>query len=103
MAYKVIVTASAEKDLDAILRYMVEELCNIEAATSFVEEVEEKYGVLSENPYAYEAMRHALLKQRGYRRAVIANYVMVYMANEEESSIYIMRFFYGRQDYMQHL
>ncbi len=103
MAYNVAITASAEKDLDAILRYIVEELCNVDAAVSFADEVQEKYDVLSDNPHAYEAMQHELLKQRGYRRVVISNYVMVYFIKEEESTIYIMRFFYGRQDYLKQL
>lgn len=103
MAYSIVVTESAERDLDAILEYITHELCNADAAVSFANAVEEKYTVLEENPYAYEASRNELLKRRGYHRIVIDNYVLMYLVDEGERAVKIARVFYGRQDYEKYL
>lgn len=40
------------------------------------------------------------LKSKKYRKAVIKNYIMFYRVDEEKQIIYIMRFVYGRRDYI---
>jgi plasmid stabilization system protein ParE len=50
-------------------------------------------------PLMYEACRDPYLKSLGYRKAIINNYIMVYKVDEERETVYIMRFFHGKQDY----
>lgn len=40
------------------------------------------------------------LKSKKYKKAVIKNYIMFYRVDEEKQTIYIMRFIYGRRDYI---
>lgn len=50
-------------------------------------------------PLMFERCRNPRLRNPGYRRAVIKNYVMVYRVVESEHTVYILRFFYGSRDY----
>ena len=103
MAYKVITTPYLEQDLDAILRYMVEELHAPLAAADFADAVDACYVRLSEMPTLYELCRNPRLAAQGFRRAVINHYVMIYEINEQEKAVLIHRFFYGSQDYEKYL
>ena len=49
MAYKVIITASAESDLEDIVTYVAEDLDNLPAAAKLLDEIEERYTKLAEN------------------------------------------------------
>ena len=99
MAYKLNVTELAHEDLFNIVAYIAVELSNKPAAIHFVDEVEDCYIRLKENPYLYELCRDPRLKMEGYRKAVISHYVLVYKFNEPANEVVIYRFFYGRQDY----
>jgi addiction module RelE/StbE family toxin len=99
MAYKVTVTTSADSDIDGIFSYIAEELDNLTAAIAFADDIAEKYERLSDNPYIYEESRDARLKEKGYRRIVIKNFVMLYLVDKANSEVIIARVFYGRQDY----
>jgi len=99
MAFRVTETESAEKDIDAILGYMIREFGNVTAATAFADEIDEKYEKLEGNPYMYEESRDERLKKQGYRRIPIKNYVMLYLVDENRQEVIIARVFYGKQDY----
>ena len=103
MAYKVITTPYSEQDLDAILRYMVEELHAPMAAADFADAVDACYVRLSEMPALYELCRNPRLASQGFRRAVIKHYVMIYEIDEQEKAVLIHRFFYGSQEYEKYL
>lgn len=99
MAYRIVETELALADLDGILSYLAVSLANPPAAASFADAVEFCYGTLEQMPLAYEQCRDPHLNALGYRKAVIDHYVMIYRVSEEEKTVYILRFFYGRQDY----
>ena len=99
MAYRIIETDLALADLDAILSHMAISLANPSAAASFADAVEFCYGTLEQMPLAYEQCRDPHLNALGYRKAVINHYIMIYRVSEPEKTVYVLRFFYGRQDY----
>lgn len=99
MAYKLNVTELAEHDLDSICDYISNYLANPTAARTFWDAVGECYAKLAQMPMMFECCRDAQLKERGYRRCVIKNYVMVYRVSEREQCVHILRFFYGARDY----
>ena len=90
MAYKLVETALAQADLDAILSYL---------ATAFANEVEKCYAALEQLPYLYEQCRDPRLSSKGYRKAVIKHYLLIYRVDEAQKTVYLLRFFYGRQNY----
>lgn len=99
MAYKLIETDLARGDLEAILEYLAVSLANPGAASAFADEVAKCYAALEQMPYLYEQCRDPQLFAKGYRKAVIKHYLLIYRVNEPQKEVYLLRFFYGRQDY----
>lgn len=99
MAYKLIVTDAAHRDLDEALGYMVNSLANPAAAVNMLSRVEECYAQLCEFPFSCEACRDVRLREMGYRKAVIGNYILVFRPDRETETVYVLRYFYGARDY----
>ncbi len=99
MAYKLIKTDSFQRDLDAVIGYIALSLENRIAAASLLDAVEKSYDGIERMPLMYEACHDPHLKELGYRKAVIRNYIMVYRVDEGSKTVYILRMFHGRQDY----
>lgn len=99
MAYKLCRADAFERDLDAVIGYIVLSLENKVAAASLLDAIEKCYEDLERMPLMYEACHDPYLKELGYRKAVIRNYIMVYKVDEESGTVHIMRLFHSRQDY----
>ncbi|MEG0759719.1 MAG: type II toxin-antitoxin system RelE/ParE family toxin [Clostridia bacterium] len=99
MVYKLQITDKAVQDLDAILGYIMTELCNLEAALHLADEVERHYALLLATPFLYSECQQPLLRNRHDRKVVIDGYLMIYRVSELNSIIYIERFFSDLQDY----
>lgn len=99
MAYNVKVTASAEMDLDGIISYIVEELCNPQAAIHVLDLVTKVYEELAVTPLCYPTCTQYLLRE--YRKALIARYVMIYRVDGD--TVYVERFFSQLEDYAHKL
>ena len=54
MGYKVLRTESAERDLDEIISYLVEKLCNPPAAVELLSAIDATYTRLEETPFRAE-------------------------------------------------
>ena len=70
------------------------------AANDLLDDILKCYDNISMNPLMYALCDNDRLKSKKYRKAVIKNYIMFYRVDEEKQTIYIMRFIYGRRDYM---
>lgn len=103
MAYKLIISEKAEHDLDDIIAYIVEELCNEPAAANLLKEIECRYDMLEVNPHIYPICQQILLSVRGYRKVVINGYVLIIRIDEAAGIVYIERFFSRLEDYAEKL
>ena len=99
MAYNVQITASAEKDLDEILTYIVEELSNPQAAGHLLDEITKIFHVLAENPMIYPACTQPLLQR--FRKIVVMRYVIIYRV--DTTTVYVERLFSQLEDYVHKL
>lgn len=99
MAYKVVETAPASRDLAGILGYLAETLANPMAASALADEINACYDSLEQMPNLYALCQDVRLRKLGYRKVTIKNYIMIYRVSEANQSVYILRFFYGRRDY----
>ena len=99
MAYKVRMTASAERDLDGIAAYILTELGNPQAARHVLDEVDALIHVLAETLNAYAACTHPLLQ--GHRKAAFMRYVMIYKVAGD--MVDVERFFSELEDYAHKL
>ncbi len=100
MNYNLVITKPAEKDLADILQYISKDLSAPKAANDLLDDILKCYDNISLNPLMYALCDNDRLKSKKYRKAVIKNYIMLYRIDEEKQIIYIMRFIYGRRDYI---
>ena len=90
----------AEQDLSEIVTYFTDKLCNPKAADSFLEEFLEGKENIANNPYMYPLSNDLVLKSEGYHRFLFKkNYIALYLIDDEEKEVSIMRIFYAKRDY----
>ena len=99
MVYKLLITPSALDELSEIVDYISNNLDNPFFSSFFLDKVGECYDRLKDNPKIYQLCDYQNFKEKGYRKAVIKNYVLIYRIDEETNTVYILHFVYGRQDY----
>ena len=97
---KLLVSPAADRDLDSILSYLINELCNPPAAGNLLDEVGSAYDALVENPEAFEMCRDQRLAELEYRKVQVGNYLMIYQYDSELDEINVLRFFHETQNYL---
>ena len=98
-SYSLKLTPKASEDLDKIYRYITEELYAEQAAVNLLEKIETSVMRLKEFPFSCNYVADEYLKNKGYRKLIIDNYIAFYLVNEEEKQVIIMRVLYSRQKY----
>ena len=80
MAYKLIVTEHANELLDHILHYLLYQLKSEQAAKHLLNEIDNIYNRLEENPLQFPFSKDAYLANKGYHEVVIGqmNYIIVF-------------------------
>ena len=89
----------AEDDLNEIVDYLLEH--SIVAANKFIDELEGLEERLSKFPESAAPVRIGKLRNRGYRMAIIGDYLLFYTLRNER--VYIMRIIHGKRNYMSML
>ena len=98
MAFHVSFSEQAAHDLSEIIEYINDKLYNPLAAERFYNEIGEKLGLLSQYPYMYLLCHDEKLNEEGYRFAVIGNFIMFYLVDDDKSVVNISRILYGKRD-----
>ena len=101
MKYKVILTDTAKQDLREIALYIAEESKDKEIAKAFVNELREKTKKLQEYPNRGALPDDRILKALGYKFLLHKEYLLFYMVNESEETVYVMAIFNSKKDYMR--
>ncbi|WP_191018254.1 type II toxin-antitoxin system RelE/ParE family toxin [Treponema zioleckii] len=100
MAYNVRIMETAEQDLSEIVTYFTDKLCNPKAAESLLEEFLEEKNNISDNPYMYPLSNDLVLQSEEYHRFLFKkNYIALYLIDDIEKEVSIMRIFYAKRDY----
>ena len=102
MAYKVRITDSAKAELDEIVAYFVNTLCNPKAAVSLLEDFNEQKSYLYDDPYTFSLCPILSLQNKGYHRFIFKqNYIALYLIKDEENKkvVTIMHIFNAKRDY----
>lgn len=97
--YRVKIVPKAEEDLDEIFYYIALELNNKSAAEKMINLFSNKILRLQEFPFSCSLVEDDLLKDKGYRKLIIDNYIVFYIVNEEDQQVIVMRVLYGRKKY----
>ncbi|MBE5762946.1 MAG: type II toxin-antitoxin system RelE/ParE family toxin [Clostridiales bacterium] len=96
MAYKYKFASRAKKDLDIIVNYIANTLCNKTAAIEFIQLFEEKIQIICEYPESGMLLDNTILKDTIIRKIYIDQYIAFYkMVNKR---IVIVRILFGKRD-----
>ena len=101
MAYRLIVSKEAHKDIDDIVHYIAGELSNPGAAAGFLDDIERSYRAVVNNPRMYSLCNDGRLHKDGYRKIVIKNYLILFRIDDEEKTVLVSRIIYGGRNYTE--
>ena len=103
MAYNVIMLPAAEEDYREILRYFDRRFDSPQAIRTFNKKLQEALTSLTDTPRMYAFSTDEVLRQRGYRKFLIGNYVALFQIDEPKQIVEIYRIFHGSQNYAKYL
>jgi len=100
MMYDLHITRAAENDLNEAADYIEYVLLNPDAADRLLDAATEKISTLSKYAERNALVDDPVLKAWGIRFIQVNNYLAFYIISEEESRVYIVRFLYGKRDWI---
>lgn len=100
MKYELHITRAAENDLNEAADYIEFILMNPQAADDLLDAVEETLPTLSEYAKRHALVDDPVLKAWGIRFVQIKNYLAFYTIVEDEQKVYIVRFLYGKRNWI---
>ncbi len=89
----------AQADLEDILRYISESLCNPGAAVALIDDLKEALDLVCLNPFMCSLIRSRLIKDKTLRKLIVKNYIIFYRPLESKREIQVVRVLYGMMDY----
>ena len=103
MAYNVVVTSDAEKDLDKFIRYLLFEKKNEQAAGNLLDDFEETKNILSNVAASLKDCDNPKLKQFGYKRINFRKHRYFMLYRVEGNMAIIDNMFHELEDYENYL
>ena len=100
MTYQIYIAKIAEQDIADALDYIEFILKNPKAADDLLNLISERIGVLSEDPEIHPIVEDVVLKDWGIRFLLIRNYLAFYTIDHSAKRIYIVRFLYGKRNWI---
>lgn len=97
-AYAYRLTPSASRDIVDISDYIAIDLCARDSAVKLINAMEDAIRHACRFPHAAPIVNDALLAQRGYRKLVVENYIILYLCDDENRIVNIMRVVYSSRD-----
>ena len=100
MIYEVRYAEAAVRDLTEATDYIDHVLLNPDAADHLLDTLDRETQHLSDFPYAHAIIDDPYLKAQGIRFISIGNYLAFYIVDEYKHIVYIIRFHYGKRDWI---
>ena len=100
MNYSINITDIAEEDILATVGYINNTLKNSTAANNLLDEIERHEKILESTPNIYPFVYDEFLARKELKYVIIKNYLMFYTIDEENKIVTIIRFLYGRRDWI---
>ncbi|WP_218970601.1 type II toxin-antitoxin system RelE/ParE family toxin [Alkalihalobacterium alkalinitrilicum] len=88
--YKIKLTPISYEDLDEIYDYIVNDLHNEVAADNLLDNIETNIMRLRDFPFSCSFVRNEILKDKGYRKLIVDNYIVFHQVREAEKEVVIM-------------
>ena len=89
----------AKQDLVDIYDYISRELGNPDAAQKLLDAFEKGLVQAREIPISCPKIVNVPVKNKEIRKLIVENYIIFYLANEQEKQIEVVRILYGMMDY----
>ena len=100
MKYNIHVTQAAERDMANAYDYIDLVLKNPTAADKLLDVADEKIGALAEFPHKFEVVSDKLLSLWGIRFTIVMNYLAFYTVDDATQTVHIVRFLYGKSNWI---
>lgn len=100
MKYNIHITEKAEADIVSALDYIEFNLMNRKADDNLLAVAEKEFNTLSESPYTHQVIDDPILKAWGMRFLQIKNYLAFFAIDEESKTVHIIRFLYGKRNWI---
>ncbi len=97
MKFQVRLLSVAENDLSEIITYVSAD--NASAGHELLNQFEQSFDLLGQNPKIGKIPNERQLKKLGYRYWVVSNYLVFYMIREHK--IVVHRILHGARDYLE--
>jgi len=98
--YNIKVSKLYDADVDSCYDYINDTLENPIAAENLIKNIIEALLKISENPKIRPLVRDEFLASLGYRLINVKNYMIFYIIDEPNNYLKIVRFLYGKRDWM---
>ena len=100
MKYSILITPSAEHDIVEAADNIEFTLFNPAAADDLLDKTEEAINKLSSMPEKHALVDDPVLASWGIRMIVIENYLAFYVIDEGNKTVSIVRFLYGKRNWL---
>ena len=100
MKYAVHITERAQRDINEAADYIEFSLKNPQASEALLDAAEKEISSLSNMPERYPVVADDFLASLGIRLVRIKNYLAFYRIDESQAKVYVVRFLYGRRDWV---
>ncbi len=94
MAYKYRITYAAEDDLEGILDYIANKLCNVTAAREFYAQFVDSIKIVCDFPQSGMLLDNSIIKEDSIRKVFVGQYIAYYKFVDKE--IIVLRVVYGK-------
>lgn len=88
----------AENDLNDIIRYLAVDLANPKAASTFLEKFQSAVDEVRLFPQSGSPVPNDFLNGINIRKVLIGNFIMYYLPDDTEQTIFVVRIVYGRRN-----
>ena len=98
--YKIIFTDPIIDDFDLMKEQIIEKHQDDSFVSKLFSEMHDKLIFIKEMPYAWPLIKDDYLVSFGIRFIIVKKYILIYLIIEDEKVIKLIRFFDGRNDWI---
>jgi toxin ParE1/3/4 len=101
MSYDIVITHSAEIDLEEITFNIADISKNIDIALKFIDELQASLEILKDFPESGSLPLDSMLLNKGYRFKIFKDYLIFYTIDKESKTVFIEKILNGKLDYVK--
>lgn len=100
MNYKLHITNKAVRDMKEAADYIEFNLMNPQASDALLDKADEEINGLAFMPEKHKTVDDPILAAWGIRMIIVNNYFAFYIIDKDTKTVHIIRFLYGKRNWM---